>query len=190
MIIELSILVCSTTGRSQDFYPRIMKQLTEQTNGRANVEVLALTDNKIMSIGEKRNLLKKTARGRYIAFVDDDDKISDNYVSALLSKIPEGCDVIVFNAMYDCPDYRRPVVYDFSFAQDRNTEDCFYRIPNHLMCFKKEVANQQDYMHINFGEDAYYAKEIQRFIKTQSKLDEILYIYLDRPETSESRTRK
>lgn len=187
--IDLSILVCSTTGRSQNFYPRIMEKLHHQAAGLNNVEILCITDNKIMSIGEKRNLLKKIMRGRFGGFVDDDDMIKDNYVSSILSKVNDGSDVIVFKAMYDNGDHKREVHYDYRYPADSNTEAAYLRIPNHLMYFKKELLNMVDYQEINFGEDAFWAQAIKPYIKSQSMIDEVLYTYLDNPLTSESRTR-
>jgi hypothetical protein len=39
--------------------------------------VLSLMDNMKMSIAEKRDLLVQIAHGKTIAFVDDDDDVSD-----------------------------------------------------------------------------------------------------------------
>ncbi len=36
-------------------------------------------DNVNISIGEKRNLLLDVAKGKYIAFIDDDDSITEHY---------------------------------------------------------------------------------------------------------------
>jgi hypothetical protein len=188
-MVDLTILVCSTVGRSEDFYPAIMQQLKMQTANLKNVEVLCLTDNKIMSIGRKRNLLVQIALGKYVVFVDDDDLLSHDYVSSMLSKIQEDSDVIVFRVMYRNGTLEKPVIYDFDLPEDSDGGDVFYRIPNHLMCFKKEVAQKVSYEDISYGEDALWAKAIRPYIKTQSKIDKVLYTYKDNPVTSESRTR-
>ena len=74
---KLSILICSLASRA-DKLQRLMNVLQPQIND--SVELLVKTDNGEMPIGKKRNLLLEEASGAYIAFVDDDDLVSEDYV--------------------------------------------------------------------------------------------------------------
>jgi glycosyltransferase involved in cell wall biosynthesis len=189
-MIDLTILVCSTINRAENFYPAIMRQLKAQTAGKNNVQVVCISDNNIMNIGSKRNWLMDMALGKYISYVDDDDLLSDNYVDSLLSKVSENSDVIVFDVMYNNGSLKKRVLYDFNFFEDADGGDVFYRIPNHLMCFNASIARIASFKDINWGEDAIWAKEIKKHIKTQSRISEVLYTYKDNSETSESRKRQ
>ena len=82
-MIDLSILVCSVHTRYDTFAPKIQKQLYDQYNALSEadqdrVETIVLTDNKKMMLGHKRNTMVEVAQGRYIVFVDDDDRIADS----------------------------------------------------------------------------------------------------------------
>ena len=73
--IKFSVLILSIPSRNESLMAA-MKQLQEQADatgqGKA-VEILVLLDNRSKSIAEKRNDLLQAARGKYIAFLDDDD---------------------------------------------------------------------------------------------------------------------
>ena len=42
-------------------------------------------DNKKRTIGKKRDEMLKLAQGKYVTFVDDDDRISDDYVDEIMN---------------------------------------------------------------------------------------------------------
>jgi hypothetical protein len=53
--IKLSILVCSIVERTSNFLPNIIDILKPQLT--SEVELIVLSDNKVISVGEKRNKL-------------------------------------------------------------------------------------------------------------------------------------
>jgi len=98
--IKLSILILSIPSRFDIVRPLIDK-LMKQIGEREDVEILSLMDNKSLHIWEKRNELMKIARGTHITWLDDDDNVSDNYVSKLTETIVlnPNADVISFDQM-------------------------------------------------------------------------------------------
>lgn len=103
MSIDLSILVCSVHTRYDTFLPKIQKQLYEQYENlsepdKGRVEIIVVTDNKKMMLGHKRNVMVDIAQGKYIQFTDDDDRVSDDFISTLLEGIKTDADCIVFQA--------------------------------------------------------------------------------------------
>ena len=62
---ELSVLIPTIPSRS-DNYLELMSNLLPQIKNNDQVEILSLSDNHQLSIGEKRNKLLEMARGRYI----------------------------------------------------------------------------------------------------------------------------
>ena len=85
--MKLSILVCALEKR-EEFHKTLMPVLgTQKAAFKDEVEILVEIDNGEKSIGTKRNLLLERAKGDYIVFIDDDDMISDTYVSRILECI-------------------------------------------------------------------------------------------------------
>ena len=93
--MKLSILTPTIPGREKQL-KALNEKLAKQI-GDLPVEHLILSDNRKRSIGEKRQSLVDIANGEYIAFCDDDDDVSDNYVAEILKAIETKADVITFN---------------------------------------------------------------------------------------------
>ena len=55
------------------------------------MEIIGLFDNKKRSVGEKRQDLLNLAKGQYLVFIDDDDRISDDYISSIIQAMNENC---------------------------------------------------------------------------------------------------
>ena len=172
---ELSILICSLHERKEEFLSRILSILTPQIQGR-DVEIIILTDNGEMPIGTKRNMSLNVANGKYVCFIDDDDIVSDKYVELVLSKIIEDSDVIVFNGIVTTNGSgvkmaRQGMEYEYG-----EVDDVYYRLPNHLAIHKKKTMIER-FMDVRTGEDDEWAQRRLKEIKTQSRIDEILYHY-------------
>ena len=173
---KLSILICSLLERNQLFLSKLLDIINLQIVDKP-VEVLVLSDNAYRPIGTKRNDMLKIAKGEYVCFIDDDDRISDDYVDLILKEIDEySPDVVVFNAEITFDGENPKLVrygkeYDFS-----EREDAYYRHPNHLMVHRKSNIFEF-YKDIKCGEDGEWAYRHLPRIKTQSRIDKILYYY-------------
>lgn len=184
--IDLSILVCTIPSRTR-FLVRLLYNLEKQSKNKS-VEILYLGDNKEMTVGEKRNKLLGMASGKYVVFIDDDDRISDDYVDSILNKINENSDVITFNVEIseNGSEYKK-VLYDINFNCDRNLQNSYERLPNHLMVVKKDLAIKAKFPEKSFGEDGEYAKRLKPLLKSQSKINKTLYYYDFDENTTETR---
>ena len=67
-------------------------------------------DNKSLHIWEKRNELMKIARGTHLTWLDDDDDVSDEYVSKLTETIEANPDVDVISFDQMCFFYGDPTL--------------------------------------------------------------------------------
>lgn len=209
--MTLSILICSIESRGSqliDLLGNLTSQLPDGFHPRFDyqekwgdgfyikktiskeVEIVFCIDNKQMKVGDKRNLLLSQSTGEYVTFIDDDDKVSADYISALLEGVKSGCDVIVFDAKYyHNGKFDRPVKYGIDYMQDHNRPQAYYRIPNHLMCVKREHALRVGFKPISFGEDADYAKRLLPHLKTQHRIEKCLYEYWFNDKTTETQRR-
>jgi glycosyltransferase involved in cell wall biosynthesis len=176
--VVLSILLCGTTRRlieGRSF--KIIKKLESQI-GKRPVELIYIIDNKKRLVGTKRNNLLDMAQGKYVAFVDDDDDISDDYVKSLLGAVQVNADVIVFdvNISIEGGKYKK-VVYGAGFKKDLNLANSFQRLPNHIMCVKRDIAKKVRFPDVQMGEDTAYAVKLKSFIKRQARISKVLYYY-------------
>lgn len=187
--MKLSILVCSVLNRRNTFLPSILEELNKQTHDKTDVEVICVVDNKTRMLGIKRNDLVNMAQGDYITFVDDDDKLSPDYVSELLKAIAEnnGVDVINFIVNVSINDSGfKPCYYTVENKNDFNRDNSYHRLPNHIMCIKRQICIETPYKPILYGEDSAFSKELAPKIKTEHIISKILYEYHYNSNTTET----
>jgi len=180
--MKLSILI-PTIRRRTSKCRRLVRDLTSQ-RGAEHVEVLTMP-GETHSIGFKRNALVHKACGDYIAFVDDDDKVSHNYVPLILNAIKSAPDVIgicgemttngknlcVFIHSLDVNSWYTHIHYNST---------TYYRCPNHLNPVKRKLALQCPFPTINHGEDRDYSFQLRHLLHTQEMITPIIYYYLFR----------
>lgn len=183
MGIDLSVLVCTTHTRWQTFGQSIQQQIWPQYESlspadQQRVEVLILNDNKRQMLGRKRNVMVDMAQGKYITFVDDDDRIEPDYIKTLLDAIESNADVITFLVSVSLNGEPPKICrYSKDFHGDHNTEDGYFRLPNHICCVKRELAARIDYPSVPYGEDSGYSKLLQPLLETEYAIDRVLYHY-------------
>lgn len=178
---QLSILIPSLNSRS-DLLERLLKSLYEQLFkliDRWSVEIRVITDNGEMSVGDKRNQLMGKAQGRYVAFIDDDDTVSDRYLKDLTSAILEGSpDCVSFKGLMTV-DGHNPKEFWFStkYPLAAEGDGVYLRSPNHLCAVRSDIAKSVRFPAVNFGEDSSYAASIKPLLKREVSIDRILYYY-------------
>lgn len=191
-MIDLSILVCSIHKRYDNFLLKIEKQLFEQYEAlneadKERIELLVLTDNKQMMLGHKRNTMVDIAQGKYVVFVDDDDRVSDDYIDQLLEATKSDADSIVFKASVSLNGGKAKIChYSKDVVNDYNANDAYYRIPNHICCVKRELALKSSFPNVLYGEDAGYGKILLPHLKTEHKIEKVLYYYDYNAKTTET----
>lgn len=183
MGIKLSILIPSVHTRRNTFLPKLQDEVYRQLDGlpdfeRTQVEVLVLSDNKKLLLGEKRNIMVEMAQGEYIQFLDDDDTIEPDLIKELLDGIKTGADVITFHVSVTLnggvPKIAR---YSREYGRDYNTAEGYYRIPNHICCVKREKALLSSFPSLKYAEDQAYAKLLLPHLVTEHRIERVLYHY-------------
>ena len=184
MSIKLTILVPTVPSRIDLFYPRIMKNLINQTKKYDNVELISFFDNKKRSIGKKRQEMINLTQGEYVVFIDDDDRIADDYVDQIMAALiaNPSTDCVVFDCICTVNGgLRKHCKYGIEFNNGHDvpgTGGTQWRgKPAHTMVYKTEIAKKHSFSDLRNAEDYDWVHRACQDIKTQSRIDKILYFY-------------
>jgi GT2 family glycosyltransferase len=148
-----------------------------------------------MTTGEKRNQLIAMTQTDYFCFVDDDDMISADYVSEMVKAMNQQPDVITFNGWMTTNGRDRK---NFTIRLGEEYEERgghFYRFPNHLCAFRRDLVRGIYFPHVWEQEDYQWARRIREYnlLRTEVHIDKDLYYYdfrTDKPPYSRIRVRR
>lgn len=178
----LSLLI-PTIDERREMFENIYAILKMQILNNANKnQIEILIDNSKKTIGEKRNNLLAMAKGEYVAFVDDDDEVSNEYIESLMAAIKQKPDCVSLRGVITWnggnPELFEHSVKYSAYATTTN-EIKYERYPNHLNCIKSSIAKQFKFKEINFGEDTDWATQIfeSGLLKKEVYIDKVLYHY-------------
>lgn len=174
--------------------PRRMLQLAELCEdleaqiGSLPVEHLVMMDNKRRTVGAKRDALLRAAKGRYVAFVDDDDLVEPCYIAKLLEASQSNPDVITFRQRVE---YNRALgEVEFKLGNPNEPFEpgkITRRNAWHVCAWKHSWAMLSHFPNSNYGEDWEYAARlcsIDGLIEVH--IPEILHNYIYDARTSEA----
>lgn len=180
--MKLSLLMIGLTQRPWQAMADNIHQQAAAFPG--HVEFLACIDNGEMRSGAKRQQLAQSATGDYVAWVDDDDRVSDDYVRQLLQAIESDADVIGITLQFE----RAGVVHEtwrFGLWPDQRAKGLM--AANHLCAWKRDIANRVSWTpELSYGDDqAWYGPLIAAGVaKTCHRIEPVLYHYCYNPKTT------
>ena len=181
-MIKLSILIPTVPSRKklldnllEVLYPHITDE----------VELIVMMDNKKRTLGYKRQEMLWLAQWEYLVFIDDDDEITGDYVQSLLDATNSKPDVICYNVEISINWSEKHKVFYSKELTEHFDGEYYYRKPNHLMCFRREIALKEPYNDLRFWEDSDYAERIYKYIQSEYIIDKVLYHYKSIPNNSE-----
>ena len=180
---QLSILIPTVPERVEQTAKLIAKLQSQNVNDMA--EILWFGDNRLRTIGAKRNALLQAARGRYVAFCDDDDDVADNYIDKLCS-IKQPVDVITFEQQAIWNDYHGLIEFDINAPVDAPLihQGCAKRYPWHSCAWKREIAQRALFTEKNWGEDLDWVLQIYGAAKQSAHIPAVLHYYRHKDESS------
>jgi glycosyltransferase involved in cell wall biosynthesis len=181
-MIKLSILVPTVPSRIELFYVKLMKELLRQIEPYKNeIELISLFDNKKRSIGKKRQDMTNLAQGEYIVFIDDDDRISEDYISQIMSKLYENpsTDCVVFDSICRVNGgIDKLCKYGIEFEYGDINDGLEWRgKPAHTMVYSANIVKNHQYTNMGHGEDYDWVKRACLDITNQTRIDKVLYYY-------------
>lgn len=174
--VRLSILIATTAHRAGMLVP-LLNSLTYQIGSNKEVEVLVDSDE-LECIGRKRNNLLGVAKGDYVVFIDDDDKIPNFYVSEILGAIETNPDCVGINGTISTNGWNFKKWYiSREYVGWSEVYGVYYRTPNHISPVRRSIALQVGFPEIAHGEDLAYSQGLVGLLKTEVKIEEALYYY-------------
>lgn len=171
----LSILICVIPKRFA-LFQSLYQSLLPLPDG---VEIII--DNSMdISTGAKRNDLIRRSKGEFVVFIDDDDLVSENYISLILSAIKSNqkahCIGIQGIITTDGSNEKQWFISkDFLTWHEKN--NIYYRTPNHISPVRRDIAVKVGFPDIYYGEDYAYSMGILPYLKIEVLIKENIYHY-------------
>jgi hypothetical protein len=195
----LSILIPSIPERLALLTP-LVEKLSRQIADKP-VELLVMMDNRKHPLGSKRNLMMSNCKGDFLAHLDDDDDISDDYVDSILSALQAhpDTDVLTFNSQSDLGDgFLFTVRTGLKFEneqtnitkrkQDDGTEidvrEDIKRKPWHWCVWRASVARAGIFPVKFLGEDWHWIQQVTPLCQRETHIDKVLHYYFYRKTVS------
>lgn len=199
--IKFSILMLSIPERIESMKCAVT-HLQEQADATGNgkcVEILVLLDNKSKSISEKRNDLLKMARGRYVAFLDDDDAVNKDYMSKILEAIDMNMDVDCISFNQWCSINGEPMNVEFGIGNPHGhlwRDNAGFlgdikRPPYHMCVWKRELAQSESFNSVygangQSSEDIDWLMRLYPKVQTEHHINDALHGYIYNSKTTAS----
>lgn len=156
---------------------KILRQIHTPT-GACPVEHLIFSDNRARSIGAKRQALLDAARGEYVAFVDDDDDVSDDYVASLLRGIETGVGVVTFQQRAIYNGQESTVVFSLSNQDEPfNPGGITRRGAWHVCAWRRELVAHCVFPFMNYGEDKAWSLQARQRARSEIHIPRIIHTY-------------
>ena len=196
--VKLTIGIPTLPNRMKKYLDPLYTKLLSQIGDSKDIEVLALMDNRIMSVGKKRTLLFANASGKYTCIIDDDDDVTDDFVATLRSVINDDLDVDVICYDQDADmngthfvvktslDHDKKLPYDQMKVDQFNNPLPCRRPPWHWCAWKTSFARQFPFGDSNTQEDTVFVRQAIANAKTQLVLDKVLCKYRWYPSVSQA----
>jgi glycosyltransferase involved in cell wall biosynthesis len=157
-----------------------MQQVSEQAAVWPEVELCWTIGSPSVSIGMRRNELLQRAAGEYICFIDDDDRIADNYIELVMAGIATNPDCCSLNGIITTDGKNpKPFKHSIDYKEFFERDGVYYRCPNHLNTVKTELARQCPFPDWDRSEDSNYAFQLRDkgLLKVEYKIEPVLYFY-------------
>lgn len=148
--------------------------------GYAEKVELLVDSTEDLTVGGKRNKLLRQSQGLFVVFVDDDDEVTEDYVSTLVGTMEQ-------HPLADCIGLEGWITFDGdrrqawkisrTFDTWHEKEGVYYRTPNHISPVRRELALLVGFPDLSFGEDAEYSRRLLPLLKTEAYIPRPLYHY-------------
>lgn len=179
----LSILIPATPKRLASHLRPLLWELETQIANLEQpqkVEVLTFLDNRMRTIGEKRDALVQMSRGEFVAFCDDDDMVSSDYVRLITDAIAvarPATSVITFDQRAIINGVEAICSFSLKHPNEPFAQPSFRRNAWHVCAWRGEMARRVRFPASNYGEDWAWAKHLVMDATGEIHLSKVLHTY-------------
>lgn len=178
--IKWSILIPTVPAR-REMLRQMLRMLEPQLEAcpYKDIELLVLEDNRKRDYGAKMQSMIDIAQGEYVCFVDDDDRVSNDYVSSFREAMEENRDCIGFMAQYSHNGFPgKNVKYSRETLVWNEDATTYYRNPQHLTPIKRGLVKRVPWEG-HYGADHTWSHRMTKLgiIRTETFVPKILYYY-------------
>ena len=179
-LYDISVLICTIPKRHEQFSTLLDDIQNYKNNSSLKSQVL-FDSRPDMSIGKKRTDLLNRATGKYVAFVDDDDKITPDYFKVIEeAQLSGDYDAIKLNGRYYVNNvFQKHFYHSVKYDEWFDDEDGYYRPPNHLNPIKNLIARQIMFADFSHSEDRDFSMRLKEkeLVKNEFSHHKIQYLY-------------
>lgn len=178
-MVDLSILIASLHKRGH-MREALLYQLAYQPEHLLKrTQIIVDIDGGEATIGAKRNRLLDASVGRYIVFIDDDDEVTESYLTRIFEGIDRDVDHIGVGMLYAPPNqHAARVLCSMNHGWETRKDGVYLRPPQHVCAVKRELAQAVRFPEISYREDMEYALALKPLVKTEYVIDEPIYHYI------------
>lgn len=170
------ILICSIPHRAQ-MLTELLGELERQH--QAGVGVLVCQDNVQMQYGDKCQRLLDASIADYVSFLDDDDWITDDFITAIREALDQEPDYVGFKVQYTEDGVQQmPVYHSLQYPGWVNNPEALYRDIVHFNPIRRDLAIQSQWAG-GCGADRHWADGLRALgcVKSEVFIDRELHHY-------------
>jgi len=183
----MSLTVCIPVYfKHEHLYQSLQAQIGSYSKGY-DIHLMKHPNRGEKTIGEIRQMMLQHVTTPYIAFIDADDRIHQNYFKEVFKGIEQGAKGIGFKGQITT-NGTRPHEFIHSMKYDKwhdkivGRQRVYYRPLNHLNPIRTDIALQIGYTALRHGEDLSYSTRLVEsgLIKESEEyfINDIMYYYL------------
>lgn len=176
---DLAILICHLPER-YDYMKRLSAILDPQLEKHRNNVICLSDDSRYKKVGRKRNDLLARVNAKYFCFIDDDDRVSSNYLDLLMEGVHKDVDCcsLIGEITFDGQNPKK-FIHSIKYNDYFEKDNVYYRPPNHLNVMRTEIGRQFTFPEKNHGEDTDFAMQIARsgMLRSEHEVKQTYYYY-------------
>lgn len=179
MAARWSILIASHTSRVEKL-SRLAGLLAPQLTPEVEAVVLL---NRGGKFGDLRQALALEATGEWLSYVDDDDRVPDDYVASILGALESEPDYVGFDVevtdiggTIGRPGKKYRAIHSIRYNRWHQRGDTFYRHVSHLNPIRRDIALLAGWEG-GYSEDHRWADRARPHVHREVYVDKVLYFY-------------
>lgn len=179
----LSICIATIPSRRVQL-EHLVDHLFAQMRAYPREVEIVIDSRENVSIGDKRQALLERAVGHFVAFVDDDDWVSHDYVSRIIETMRSNptADCLALHGVMTTAG-TTPQRFYHSLTNKWVDGEVLLRAPNHLNPIRRQIALQVGFRPISYAEDHDYSQRVTPLLKREASTgDAPLYHYWYMPQ--------